>query len=158
MGKALFLTIVCIPCPKFIIRNFKMPTDEEYGVVLFDGVCHLCDRSVRFILRRENSTLLRFAPLQSEAGKALLIKYGYPENYLDGMIFIENKRAHDRSSACLRIAGKLKLPWRVFFVFLLVPKPLRDLVYRMVAVARYRWFGKKEVCSLPQGEDPARFL
>jgi predicted DCC family thiol-disulfide oxidoreductase YuxK len=158
MGKALFLTIVCIPCPKFIIRNFKMPTDEEYGVVLFDGFCHLCDRSVRFILRRENSTLLRFAPLQSEAGKALLMKYGYPENYLDGMIFIENKRAHDRSSACLRIAGKLKLPWRVFFVFLLVPKPLRDLVYRMVAVARYRWFGKKEVCSLPQGEDPARFL
>jgi predicted DCC family thiol-disulfide oxidoreductase YuxK len=158
LGKALFLTIVCIPWPKFIMSNFKMPTDKEYAVVLFDGVCHLCDGAVRFILRRENSTLLRFAPLQSEAGKALLMKYGYPENYLDGMIFIENKRAHDRSSACLRIAGKLKLPWRVFFVFLLVPKPLRDLVYRIVAVARYRWFGKKEVCSLPQGEDPARFL
>ena len=142
MGKALFLTIVCIPCPKFIIGNSKMPTDKEYAVVLFDGVCHLCDGAVLFILRRENSTLLRFAPLQSEAGKALLMKYGYPENYLDGLIFIENKRAHDRSSACLRIAGKLKLPWRVFFVFLLVPKPLRDLVYRMVAVARYRWFGK----------------
>ena len=158
LGKALLLTIVCIPWPKFIMSNFKMPTDKEYAVVLFDGVCHLCDGAVRFILRRENSTLLRFAPLQSEAGKALLMKYGYPENYLDGMIFIENKRAHDRSSACLRIAGKLKLPWRFFFVFLLVPKPLRDLVYRMVAVARYRWFGKKEVCSLPQGEDPARFL
>ena len=158
MGKALFLTIVCIPWPKFIMSNFKMPTDKEYAVVLFDGVCHLCDGAVRFILRWENSKLLRFAPLQSEAGKALLMKYGYPENYLDGMIFIENKRAHDRSSACLRIAGKLKLPWRVFFVFLLVPKPLRDLVYRIVAVARYRWFGKKEVCALPQGEDPARFL
>ena len=158
MGKALFLTIVCIPCPKFIISNFKMPTDEEYAVVLFDGVCHLCDGAVRFILRRENSNLLRFAPLQSEAGKALLMKYGYPENYLDGLIFIENKRAHDRSSACLRIASKLKLPWKLFVIFLLVPKPLRDLVYRMVAVARYRWFGKKEVCSLPQGEDQARFL
>ena len=158
MGKALFLTIVCIPCPKFIISNFKMPTDEEYAVVLFDGVCHLCDGAVRFILRRENSTLLRFAPLQSEAGKALLMKYGYSENYLDGLIFIENKRAHDRSSACLHIAGKLKLPWKLFVIFLLVPKPLRDLVYRMVAVARYRRVGKKEVCSLPQGEDPARFL
>jgi predicted DCC family thiol-disulfide oxidoreductase YuxK len=86
------------------------------------------------------------------------MKYGYSENYLDGLIFIENKRAHDRSSACLHIAGKLKLPWRLFVVFLLIPKPLRDLVYRMVAVARYRWFGKKEVCSLPQGEDQARFL
>lgn len=135
-----------------------MPTDEEYAVVLFDGFCHLCDGAVRFILRRENSTLLRFAPLQSEAGKALLMKYGYSENYLDGLVFIENKRAHDRSSACLRIASKLKLPWKLFVIFLLVPKPLRDLVYRMVAVARYRWFGKKEVCSLPQGEDQARFL
>ena len=135
-----------------------MPTDEEYAVVLFDGVCHLCDGAVRFILRRENSTLLRFAPLQSEAGKALLMKYGYPENYLDGMIFIENKRAHDRSSACLRIAGKLKLPWKVFLIVLLVPTPLRELVYRMVAVVRDRWFGKKEVCSLPQGEEQARLL
>ena len=124
MGKALFLTIVCIPCPKFIISNFKMPTDEEYAVVLFDGVCHLCDGAVRFILRRENSTLLRFAPLQSEAGKALLMKYGYPENYLDGLIFIENKRAHDRSSACLRIASKLKFPWKLFVVFLLSLAPL----------------------------------
>ena len=135
-----------------------MSTDEEYAVVLFDGVCHLCDGAVRFILRRENSTLLRFAPLQSEAGKALLMKYGYSENYLDGLVFIENKRAHDRSSACLRIASKLKLPWKLFVIFLLVPKPLRDLVYRMVAFARYRLFGKKEVCSLPQGEDQARFL
>ena len=135
-----------------------MPTDEEYAVVLFDGVCHLCDGAVRFILRREDSTLLRFAPLQSDAGIALLKKYGYSENYLDGLVFIENKRAHDRSSACLRIASKLKLPWKLFVIFLLVPKPLRDLVYRMVAVARYRWFGKKEVCSLPQGENPIRFL
>ena len=138
--------------------NIKMPRDKEYAVVLFDGLCHLCDGAVRFILRWENSTLLRFAPLQSEAGKALLMKYGYSENYLDGLIFIENKRAHDRSSACLLIAGKLKLPWKLFVIFLLVPKPLRDLVYRMVAVARYRWSGKKEVCSLPQGEDQARFL
>ena len=135
-----------------------MPTDEEYAVVLFDGVCHLCDGAVRFILRREDSTFLRFAPLQSDAGIALLKKYGYSENYLDGLVFIENKRAHDRSSACLRIASKLKLPWKLFVIFLLVPKPLRDLVYRMVAVARYRWFGKKEVCSLPQGENPTRFL
>jgi len=138
--------------------NTKMPRDKEYAVVLFDGVCHLCDGAVRFILRRENSRLLSFAPLQSEAGKALLMKYGYSENYLDGLIFIENKRAHDRSSACLHIAGKLKLPWKLFVIFLLVPKPLRDLVYRMVAVVRYRWFGKKEVCSLPPGEDQARFL
>lgn len=138
--------------------NIKMPRDKEYAVVLFDGLCHLCDGAVRFILRWENSTLLRFAPLQSEAGKALLMKYGYSENYLDGLIFIENKRAHDRSSDCLLIAGKLKLPWKLFVIFLLVPKPLRDLVYRMVAVVRYRWFGKKEVCSLPQGEDQARFL
>jgi predicted DCC family thiol-disulfide oxidoreductase YuxK len=130
----------------------------EENIVLFDGVCHLCDGAVRFILKREKSSLLRFAPLQSEVGKNFLRKYGYPENYLGGLIYIQNNRAYDRSSACLYIAGKLKFPWNVFILFLVVPKPLRDLIYGIIASMRYRLFGKKESCSLPQGESLDRFL
>jgi len=135
-----------------------MAVDNEQGIVLFDGVCHLCDGAVRFILKRERTSELKFAPLQSDSGKSLLEKYGYPSGYLDGLILIENNRAHDRSSACLRIARKLIFPWNVLFPLLIIPKPLRDLIYGIIASVRYRWFGKKESCSLPQGEDRSRFL
>ena len=135
-----------------------MQVDNGKGIVLFDGVCHLCDGAVRFILKRERATELKFAPLQSDSGKSLLQKYGYPSGYLDGLILIENNRAHDRSSACLRIAGKLSFPWNLLFPLLIIPKPLRDFIYGMMASIRYRWFGKKESCSLPQWEDRSRFL
>ena len=135
-----------------------MQVDNEKGIVLFDGVCHLCDGAVRFILKRERAAELKFAPLQSDSGKSLLQKYGYSPNYLDGLILIESNRAHDRSTACLRIARKLSFPWNLLFPLLIIPKPLRDFIYGMMASIRYRWFGKKESCSLPQGEDQARFL
>ena len=135
-----------------------MQVDNEKGIVLFDGLCHLCDGAVRFILKRERAAELKFAPLQSDFGKSLLQKYGYSPNYLDGLILIESNRAHDRSSACLRIAGKLNFPWRLLFPLLIIPKPLRDFIYGNIAAVRYRWFGKKESCSLPHGEDQARFL
>ena len=76
-----------------------MSVEENNTVVLFDGVCHLCDRAVLFIIRKEKSSAVRFAPLQSETGKKLLRKYGYSESYLDGLVLIEKKRAYDRSSA-----------------------------------------------------------
>ena len=135
-----------------------MQVDNEKGIVLFDGVCHICDGAVRFILKRERAAELKFAPLQSDPGKSLLQQYGYPPGYLDGLILIESNRAHDRSSACLRIAGKLNFPWRLLFPLLIIPKPLRDFIYGNIAAVRYRWFGKKESCSLPHGEDQARFL
>ena len=94
-----------------------MQVDNGKGIVLFDGVCHLCDGAVRFILKRERAAELKFAPLQSDSGKSLLKKYGYPSAYLDGLILIENNRAHDRSSACLRIAGKLTFPGGYFSLY-----------------------------------------
>ena len=135
-----------------------MQVDNEKGIVLFDGVCHLCDGAVRFVLKRERAAELKFTPLQSDSGKSLLEKYGYPAAYLDGLILIENNRAHDRSSACLRIAGKLNFPWRLLFPLLIIPKSLRDFIYGIIAAVRYRCFGKKESCSLPTGEDQTRFF
>ena len=135
-----------------------MKVDNEQKIVLFDGVCHLCDGAVRFILKKERNAELKFAPLQSDTGSSLLEQYGYPSDYLDGLILIEKNRAHDRSCACLRIARKLNFPWNLLFPLLIIPKPLRDFIYGMIASVRYRWFGKKESCSLPQGEDLSRFL
>ena len=135
-----------------------MKVDNEQKIVLFDGVCHLCDGAVRFILKKERNAELKFAPLQSDTGSSLLEQYGYPSDYLDGLILIEKNRAHDRSCACLRIARKLNFPWNLLFPLLIIPKALRDFIYGMIASARYRWFGKKESCSLPTGEDQSRFL
>ena len=132
--------------------------DKYSTVVLFDGMCHLCDGAVRFILKRERSADLYFAPLQSETGRDLLLKYGYSESYLDGLVLIENNRPCDRSSACLRIAGKLKFPWNLFFLCLVIPIPIRDVLYSIIANYRYRLFGKKEVCSIPSTVDRQRFL
>jgi len=135
-----------------------MQVGKEQGIVLFDGVCHLCHGAVCFILKRERTGKLKFAPLQSDSGQSLLQQYGYPADYLDGLILIEDNRAHDRSSACLRIARKLSFPWNLLFPLLVVPKPLRDLIYGIIATVRYRWFGKKESCSIPSGSDHGRFL
>ena len=135
-----------------------MQVVKEEGIVLFDGVCHLCDGAVRFILKRERTAELKFAPLQSDPGMSLLEQYGYPLDYLGGLILIDDNRAHDRSSACLRLAGKLNFPWNLLFPLLIIPKPLRDFIYGIIASVRYRWFGKKESCSLPRGGDRSRFL
>ncbi|MEL0098373.1 MAG: DCC1-like thiol-disulfide oxidoreductase family protein, partial [Opitutae bacterium] len=109
-------------------------------------------------LKKEKSKEIRFAPLQSDTGKKLLQKYGYPDGYLDGLIYIENERAYNKSSACLRIAGQLKFPWNLFTSLLLIPRPFRDWIYQIIAGLRYRWFGKKESCALPEGQDTSRFL
>ena len=143
----------------FLLYNKFISGNEDYPVILVDGVCHLCDGAVQFILKWERASELRFAPLQSVTGKQLLQKYGYPENFLGGLILIENGRAYDCSSACLRIAGKLKFPWNIFLPTLLVPKSIRDILYNIVASLRYRLFGKKETCSLPVAKDSMdRFL
>jgi predicted DCC family thiol-disulfide oxidoreductase YuxK len=135
-----------------------MVVDEKYPVLLFDGVCNLCDGAVRFILKKEKAQELRFAPLQSDHGKTLLKKYGYLADYLEGLVLIENEKAYDRSCACLRVALKLRFPWSLFFPLLAVPKPIRDLIYKLIASQRYRLFGTKDTCLIPTGEDIARFL
>ncbi len=124
----------------------------EGPIVLFDGPCHLCQFSVRFILKREKAAVLKFASLQSDFAKELLERYGLCEELVEGegsLVLIENGRGYLRSSAALRLASYLRFPWNLLKVFLLLPEPLRDGLYRFVAARRYRWFGKDEgKCSL----------
>lgn len=127
-------------------------------VIVFDGVCNLCNASVDFILRRDPGQRFLFASNQSEAGRKLLEAHGIDSSDVSTIYLIEDGRLSERSTAALRIAKGLRFPWNLAAVFLLVPRFLRDPLYNLVARNRYRLFGKKETCRLPTPEERSRFL
>ena len=133
-------------------------TSSGHGLVLFDGVCNLCDHSVHFLIDRDPRAFLKFAALQSDVARPLLEKYGVDPERLDSILYIEAGRCYDRSGAALRIARRLRWPWSWSFIFIIVPWFIRDLVYRWIARNRYRWFGKTEQCRMPTPALRARFL
>jgi predicted DCC family thiol-disulfide oxidoreductase YuxK len=126
-------------------------------VILFDGVCNFCDASVQFILDRDDKELFRFASLQSDAGEELLKKYNVPDD-VDSMILIENGKVYYKSSAALRISRHLRGAWKLFYVFMIVPPPIRNVVYDLIAKNRFKWFGQKDSCMLPPPNVRKRFL
>jgi predicted DCC family thiol-disulfide oxidoreductase YuxK len=132
----------------------------EPAIVLFDGVCNLCNGTVQFVIRRDRARRFRFAPLQSEAAARACAAAGVaiPTRDPGSMLLILGDRVVDRSTAALHIARRLPFPWPLCAIFLLVPKVLRDLVYRVIARYRYRWFGKNESCMVPTPELRERFL
>jgi predicted DCC family thiol-disulfide oxidoreductase YuxK len=127
-------------------------------IVLFDGVCQLCNGSVLFIVKRDPSRQFRFAALQSTAGAALLRTFGLPTDVLDTLVLIEGDRVFTRSTASLRIARRLSGLWPLLYGLIVVPRPLRDLLYRVVARNRYRWFGRRDACMMPTPDLQERFL
>ncbi|MFC3748508.1 thiol-disulfide oxidoreductase DCC family protein [Paenibacillus sp. GCM10012306] len=131
---------------------------HDKSVVLIDGVCHLCQGLVRFIIPRDPDAKFMFAPLQSEIATGLLRDGGLEPGKLDTVVLVENGRYYTESAAALRIARGLRFPWPLAYVFILVPRSLRDILYRYVARNRYRWFGRDEQCLLPTPEIRKRFL
>jgi predicted DCC family thiol-disulfide oxidoreductase YuxK len=127
-------------------------------IVLFDGVCRFCDVSVNFIIDHDAAGRIRFAALQSEAGQALLRRYGLSTKDLDSVVVIEGGQSFTRSTAALRVAWRLDGWWRFFAALLLMPAFLRDPLYDLLARNRYRWFGRLEACRVPTPEVRARFL
>jgi predicted DCC family thiol-disulfide oxidoreductase YuxK len=131
---------------------------EARDIILFDGVCNLCNGSVQFILTHEPSSIFHFASLQSETGKELLKQYGLSEDFNDAVIYLEHGKLHQGSTAALKIGQRLKFPWAMISsVGLLVPKVIRDWVYNQIGRHRYQWFGKREICMVPTKELKTRF-
>lgn len=128
------------------------------GIILFDGVCNLCNSSVNFIINRDRTDYFKFGALQSEEGTALLKKYHLNTDVFDTLILIENDRIYTRSTAALRIAKKLSGFWPLFYIFIIIPKILRDPIYKVVSNNRYKIFGKKESCRFPTPSERAKFL
>ena len=127
-------------------------------IVLFDGVCNLCNGSVQFLLKRDPEGRFRFAALQSDAGRRLMAEHGLAADTLSSVLLIEGGRVWHESSAALRIARHLPGAWKLLRVFAIVPRPLRDAAYRWIARNRYRWFGKRDECMVPRPGDRERFL
>ena len=127
-------------------------------IILFDGVCNLCNASVQFVIEHDPKAVFRFAALQSDFGQAIVAKNTLNTEGGDTVILVENGSIYDRSTAALRIAKRLSGGIKLLSVFLIVPKPIRDFFYKIIARNRYRWFGKQETCWLPTKELKARFL
>ncbi|MBX3283397.1 MAG: thiol-disulfide oxidoreductase DCC family protein [Acidobacteria bacterium] len=130
---------------------------ENQPIVLFDGVCNFCDAAVNFVIARDDAGVFRFAPLQSDAGRDLVVKYAIPKN-VDSVILIDNDRAFLHSDAALQIAKRLGGGWRLLGIFTLVPRFIRDRAYKLFAKYRYKFFGKKDACMMPTPEIRSRFL
>ena len=125
-------------------------------VVLFDGVCNLCNSSVQWLIRHDKNQIFRFASLQSDYAAEHLKNSEY--QFIDSIILLDNNRIYSKSSAVLRILKRLRLPYNLLWVFIIVPPFVRNFVYDVVARNRYNWFGKRETCMMPSDELKARFF
>lgn len=134
------------------------PPATHHPLLLFDGVCNLCNASVQWVIGHDPDGIFRFASLQSDIGKEVLQLYGLPVGELDTVVLVDEGKAFTRSDVPLRIFKKLGGWWRLAGAFSIVPKFVRDAVYDWIARNRYRWFGKKHECWLPTPELRARFL
>ena len=138
-----------------------MPAQQRSGsggVVLFDGTCAFCEGAVRFIARRDPSGRFRFGASQSPQAAALLAPFGLTRERARSLILIEEGEGYLRSTASLRIARRLTWPWRLLGAFLLVPAPIRDAVYTVVAAARHRLAGSSNACEVPPPEIRDRLI
>ncbi|WP_298348722.1 thiol-disulfide oxidoreductase DCC family protein [uncultured Dokdonia sp.] len=127
-------------------------------IILFDGVCNLCNGAITFIIQRDKKDIFRYAPLQSEIGKELAAKHHIDLDKVDSIILVTEDKAYSKSTAALRIAKQLSAGWPLLAVFLILPRFLRDAVYDFIARNRYKWFGKKEACMIPTPELKSKFL
>lgn len=126
-------------------------------IVLFDGVCNLCNWAVQFIMDRDREGAFKFASLQSRTAQRLLSDARELEG-IDSVVLVEGGRCYVESSAALRIARRLWGPWKVLYVFIVLPRFLRDAGYRFIAKRRYQWFGKRDQCRVPTPEERGRLL
>jgi predicted DCC family thiol-disulfide oxidoreductase YuxK len=131
---------------------------EGHVLVMFDGVCNLCNGFVQFVIRRDPSDRFRFASLQSNFAQEQLRSYGLKPDALYSVIIIDNSKVYQRSDAVLRVAGYLPGLWPLMKAFRIVPRFIRDGVYKMIAASRYRWFGRQNICMIPDPSLRARFL
>ena len=136
----------------------KLSTDSQLPVVFFDGICNLCNNAVQFIIKNDRKGQFRFASLQSDPGQKLLQKHQLPQDHFDSFLLLEAGQLFSESTAALRVCRHLDGGWQLFYGFIVIPRFLRDIVYRFIAKNRYRWFGKRDSCMLPDSKILSRFL
>jgi predicted DCC family thiol-disulfide oxidoreductase YuxK len=131
---------------------------ESKKIILFDGVCNLCNNSVVFIIKRDKKDVFRFAAIQSDEGEKLIKEHNIDTSKTDSIILIEENKYSVKSTAALKIAKYLKGGYPLLFGFIILPVIFRNWVYDIIAKNRYKWFGKKDNCMIPTPELKSKFL
>ena len=134
------------------------PNPSHHPIILFDGVCNLCNQWVQFVIKRDSRALFRFASLQSDTAGILLRKHNYEDQPLQSVILLMNGNLYTESTAILHIVRQLRGPIQLIACFQVVPAFIRNPIYRFIALNRYKWFGKQTSCMLPTAETKMRFL
>jgi predicted DCC family thiol-disulfide oxidoreductase YuxK len=129
-----------------------------HHLILFDGVCNLCNRFVQFVIERDPDGRFQFGALQSAAARRLLDQHDALSPVPDSVVLVEEGRVFTASTAALRIVRHLRFPWPLAAAVLAIPRPLRDWIYSAVARRRYRWFGKRDQCMVPTPALRSRFI
>lgn len=127
-------------------------------ILLFDGVCNLCDTTVNFIIDRDPNKNIKFAALQSKSGQELLSHFSLSTENFDTVILVYKGKVHKKTGAILRVVHWMKFPWPFLLIFIIIPFFLRDFMYSIIAKNRYKWFGKMDYCRVPSADLKERFL
>jgi len=131
---------------------------DDHPIILFDGVCNLCNASVQYVIRHDTHAIFRFASLQGETGQKLLKQYGLSTDTFTSFVLIKDNKVYTRSTAALTVARYLKGIVKLLYGFIIVPAFIRNAVYDLISRNRYKWFGKKDECMVPTAALKSRFL
>lgn len=131
---------------------------STHPIILFDGVCNLCNSSVQYVIRHDPDAHFHYASLQSESGQLLLKQFNLPTNDFNSFVLIQDGKFYTRSTAALKVAKQLKGFIKIVYGFIIVPPFIRDAVYNLIAKNRYKWFGERDHCMIPTPELKSRFL
>ena len=130
----------------------------EQSIILFDGVCNMCNGFVNFLIPHDKQNRFQFGSLQSDKVKELLKQYHYSADDISTVLLIENNQLYSQSTAVLKIARKMNGPWPLLYGFMIIPQGVRDFLYNFIARNRYKLFGKKDSCMMPTPELKAKFI
>lgn len=132
--------------------------NEINNILLFDGVCNLCNNAVQFVIKRDRNAVIKFASLQSTIGQKLLLEHQLSNTQFDSFVYIKNNKILLKSTAALHLMKDIGGIWTLLYAFIIVPTFIRNFVYDIVAKNRYKWFGQKETCIIPNEKWSKRFL
>ncbi len=137
--------------------NFELPKNKK--LILFDGVCNLCNSSVQYVIKHDKKNLFMFTALQSDIGQEIINNYSIDTSKIDSILLYTPERGINyKSTAALKIAQHLGFPQNLMTVFFIIPAFIRNWVYDYIAKNRYKWYGKKDACMIPTPELKSKFL
>ena len=131
---------------------------REHKIILFDGVCNLCNGLVQFIIKIDKKEVFKFSSLQSDFGQKILLENNLDTKDLNSFIFLDQGKLYQKSTAALKMYKSIGSFWQLLYILIIVPRPIRDWIYSFIANNRYKWFGKQESCWIPTPELKSRFI